>query len=366
MKKLGFLMPLLAMALMLASTATTYAQVIAYDNGVQPGNQNYPASLGNDFTVNSPILVTSLGAFASGGAAGFTGTITVGIYSTTSMLLVTPTISFSGSSASSAGTYINGDWFKPLSPAVVLPPGNYSIVAVGFTADLDGNSTGGGYTPATQNTGGGLITFSPNGRYDANTADTTLTFPTDTIGNPFQFLAGTFQFKKVKAYSVTYYSNANTANAPDATLRIINDGSTAGNLFADIYVFDDSEELQECCGCVITPDGLLSESVNKNLTANPLTGIKPTRGVIKVITDSGVTSSVSESPANAGLIPLSTGLSGWATHVQKLASGFAVSEGELGDGNLATSEEVMLQELCYFDAQLSGKSCTCTLEDNDF
>jgi hypothetical protein len=167
-------------------------------------------------------------------------------------------------------------------------------------------------------------------------------------------------------YFVTYYSNANAANAPDATLRIINDGATGASMFADIYVFDDSEELQECCGCVITPDGLLSESVNKNLTANPITGIKPTRGVIKIIPDAGLTSSVAESPANAGHIPLSAGLSGWATHVQKLASGFAVSEGELAGADLSPSEEVLLQELCYFDAQLSGKSCTCTVEDNDF
>ena len=78
-------------------------------------------------------------------------------------------------------------------------------------------------------------------------------------------------------------------------------------------------------------DGLLSESVDKNLTANPITGIKPTRGVIKVITDGGTVSSVSEPPANAGRIPLSTGLHGWATHVQKLTAGFAVTEGELAD-----------------------------------
>src|ERR1017187_10883407 len=85
-------------------------------------------------------------------------------------------------------------------------------------------------------------------------------------------------------YFTTYFSNANTANAPDATIRAINDGSYAGgNLYADIFVFDDSEELTECCSCLITPDGLLSESVNNNLTANPITGIKPTRGVIKII-----------------------------------------------------------------------------------
>src|ERR1039458_8244041 len=125
-----------------------------------------------------------------------------------------------------------------------------------------------------------------------------------------------------------YFSNANTPNAPDATVRIINDGDTETNLYAAIYVFDDSEELQECCSCVITPDGLLSESVNNNLTANPLTGIKPTRGVIKV---------VSSTSADPNIIAPQTGLRAWATHIQKAPSGFAVTETLFADSNLVST-----------------------------
>ena len=54
-------------------------------------------------------------------------------------------------------------------------------------------------------------------------------------------------------YFTTYYSNANAAAAPDATVRIVNDGESGGNLYAAIYVFNDSEELQECCACLVTP-----------------------------------------------------------------------------------------------------------------
>jgi hypothetical protein len=163
-------------------------------------------------------------------------------------------------------------------------------------------------------------------------------------------------------YFVTYYSNANTANAPDATVRAVNDGDTENNLWASIYVFDDSEELTECCSCVITPDGLLSESVNKNLTAAPLTGIKPTRGVIKII------SSAIESDVNTGFIPNvpTAGIRAWATHVQKLTSGFAVTETAFADSNLASSEQGLLEALCLFDHRLSGHPCTCTPEDSDF
>src|SRR5271154_5198244 len=78
-------------------------------------------------------------------------------------------------------------------------------------------------------------------------------------------------------YFVTYFSNANTAGAPDETMRIVNDGDQAttaiegaenGPLWASLYVLDDSQEMEECCSCEVTADGLTSESVNKQLTAS--------------------------------------------------------------------------------------------------
>src|SRR5208283_121348 len=87
-------------------------------------------------------------------------------------------------------------------------------------------------------------------------------------------------------YFTTFYANANIAGVPDSTLRIVNDGSSGGNLWASFYVFDDSQELQECCSCEVSADGLLSESVNKELLANSLTGKVNHVGVIKVISSS--------------------------------------------------------------------------------
>jgi len=160
-------------------------------------------------------------------------------------------------------------------------------------------------------------------------------------------------------YFTTYYSNANTSGAPDGTVRIINDGDTGGSLYAAFYVFDDSEELTECCACVVTPDGLLSESVNKNLTANPLTGRINSRGVIKVI------SSASGDDTN---VKPTAGLREWATHIQKTGGSpaYAVTETLAADSNLAAGEQTLLQELCYFDGLLSGTPCSCTPEDHDF
>lgn len=165
-------------------------------------------------------------------------------------------------------------------------------------------------------------------------------------------------------YFVTYFSN-NVAGAPDATLRFINDGSgtldddPGINLWAAIYVFDDSQELQACGACEITPDGILSEDVKTELTNNPLTGRVPTRGVIKVI-------SSSTSLANA--THPTAGLRGWATHIQKATSGYATTEAPVADANLAGSEIGILDNLCYY-AQLLGSgqgTITCTPEDHDF
>ena len=175
-------------------------------------------------------------------------------------------------------------------------------------------------------------------------------------------------------YFTSYYSKANAAGVPDATVRVINDGDTTLPLWAAIYVFDDSEELQECCACQVTPDGLLSESVNLNLTADPITNRKPTRGVIKII------SSNSDDPTN----PAPTaGLRVWASHVQgtkvtlspggpvipSVAGPFFVTETLAADSNLTTgpgSEAELLGLLCFYTIPLSGQPCTCTQEDMDF
>jgi hypothetical protein len=178
-------------------------------------------------------------------------------------------------------------------------------------------------------------------------------------------------------YFVTYYSNANvsvptvkksgtTGVAPDAVVRVINDGDTGGNLWASYYVFDDSQELQECCSCFVSPDGINSEDVNYDLLGNVLTGKATSKGVIKVIS-----SSVGDATANKP----TAGLRGFATHIQIAnpnanggSGAYFVTEAPLADANLASGEETMLELLCKFAVILgSGRgTCSCTPEDYDF
>ena len=168
-------------------------------------------------------------------------------------------------------------------------------------------------------------------------------------------------------YFVTYYSNANTSGAPQGVLRLINDGDAStsqiegrpnGNLWASIYVFDDSQEMLECCNCFISADGLLSEWVNRELTGNTLTGRTPTRGVIKIISSAG------DDPTNNNL---HAGIHGTMTHVQ-VTSPYTLTEAPLSDANLVSAEQSALQQSCSFAITLgSGQgTCSCTPEDQDF
>ena len=161
------------------------------------------------------------------------------------------------------------------------------------------------------------------------------------------------------SYFVTYFSNNAVSGAPDATVRLVNDGDTGSNVWADFYVFDDSEELSECCSCLVTPDGLLSEDVKTQLTANPLSGPVRKVGVIKVISDCGG-NVTSPRPMPA--------LRGFATHIQKAACGFAVTETPLADSNYSSYEAGALGPICGILLQLGSGygSCTCTQEDHDF
>ena len=73
----------------------------------------------------------------------------------------------------------------------------------------------------------------------------------------------------------TYYQT--TGSNGDNIINLVNPTGPTSDLLvglseydacAMIYVFDTNENLGECCGCPITAQGLLSLSVEKNLTAN--------------------------------------------------------------------------------------------------
>ncbi len=168
-------------------------------------------------------------------------------------------------------------------------------------------------------------------------------------------------------YTVDYYANANTAGAPDATVRIVNPGTAddpasngkeARDLCALIYVFDANQEMSECCGCYISANGLLTLSVNKNLTSNPLLGTKLQTGVIKIVSSTQKFNPLGCDPTVIGPMP---SLRAWTTHIQnKVGTAFPSTEGESQSAVLGAGEKADLAEDCKVLEELGSGAGMCT------
>jgi hypothetical protein len=181
--------------------------------------------------------------------------------------------------------------------------------------------------------------------------DTTISVSSDSV-------AGSAHVTVKPVLAVSYFSNAHTSGFADATIRLTNPGVTGGNLCAEIYVFDQSQQLSECCGCLVSPDGLRTLSVNTDLTGNPLIGVQSTTGVIKIVP---ADASVNPSCNPTAIAPLAS-LVAWSTNIQKqTASAFAVTEATFQLGPLGDDELAALQNQCSFASTLgSGQGvCSC-------
>jgi len=161
---------------------------------------------------------------------------------------------------------------------------------------------------------------------------------------------------------VDYFSNANTAGAPDGTLRITDPGTTGGNLCAAIYVFDQYQELSECCSCLVTPNGLATFSINKNLTANPLTGVKLETGTIRIVATTAkvVSGNTCVQPTNLNPTPT---VRAWSTHIQN--STFAETETASQDATFSAGEQNQLQNECYAVSLVGSGAGICSCGTGD-
>ena len=199
----------------LAAAAVTYlaapanaAPVVVYQDLIVPagatqtpivggsidGLQDWSGRLGMDFTVNTSIVVTALGAFDNGDPSRLAGVngngVTVGIFNLGTGLQV-------GSSAyfDQFGSYtqILGDAFQTVA-SFILTPGDYSIVAVDDRNYNQGYFGGSNVYQVTNNLGG-AITFGGPSRYDSISS---LGIPSTIDGQPAnRYGAGTFMASAV-------------------------------------------------------------------------------------------------------------------------------------------------------------------------
>src|ERR1017187_7343064 len=140
-----------------------------------------------------------------------------------------------------------------------------------------------------------------------------------------------------------YGGPGHSGGTGDALLRIvdagnwhsISDGLTVASgsttdpgtvdLCANIYVFNDQQEMQECCSCPLTANSLTTLSVITELTSNPANPTESlSAGVIKIL-GSNPSAGCSDTPGavTAGTLTaanLAGGLHAWINHTEAMAS----------------------------------------------
>jgi hypothetical protein len=177
------------------------------------------------------------------------------------------------------------------------------------------------------------------------------------------------------SYQVKYAANL---TAGDSIINLTNAGSNGGNegsddICANVYVFDDGQELIACCSCLLTPNHLQYLSVKGDLVSNTLTPGIPTDvtvGLIATSAGNGDTCNPSQlsgrtdSDGSTWDVHTVQGLRAWGTTLHALpTTGYTVTETEFAFAPLSRSELGKMVQYCGFiqgDGSGYGICGSCT------
>jgi YVTN family beta-propeller protein len=124
----------------------------------------------------------------------------------------------------------------------------------------------------------------------SNTVSTTV--PEGNGSGPYAVAITTPALANDTAFQISYAANLNigesyiditNTGANGASLLGPGFGATEGDICANVYAFDPSEELIACCSCLLTPDQTVNLGVNRDLTVKTLTGVPETSVTIKLL-----------------------------------------------------------------------------------
>ena len=145
--------------------------------------------------------------------------------------------------------------------------------------------------------------------------------------------------------------NITNSGANGASLFGPGFGGAAGNICVNVYAFSPDEQLVSCCSCLVTPNGLVSLSVNNDLISNTLTGVRPSSVVVKLVStlaggDGGTGTSCTNSAATGGT--LAKGMLAWGTtiHAAAAAGTFATTETAFSPASLSAGELASITNRC--------------------
>jgi hypothetical protein len=163
---------------------------------------------------------------------------------------------------------------------------------------------------------------------------------------------------------IDYFINANSGQ-PFANVQVTNTDLSGGNLCAAFYVFDPQQEMSECCSCNVTPNGLLTLSVDNNLVNNPVSVGPPlTTGTIWLVSASGNAKGACLTYPDK--VTPTAGLRAWVTHVESTGAGplglypFAIWGDAMQDESLSVTELAALETQCKAISLLGSGAGVCT------
>lgn len=165
-------------------------------------------------------------------------------------------------------------------------------------------------------------------------------------------------------YKIAYASNLTHG---DAVVDLTNAGTQSGNdpegrMCVNVYTFDPAEEMVSCCACLVTPNSLMSLSVNQDLVHNALTPGTVDAVVIKLLSTvsngdlcnaAGPFQTNPVTPTNPG--DLADGLLAWvdSLHLNTRVKFYQKTERAFQNAGLSSSELDKLTSTCGF-IQASG------------
>jgi len=172
---------------------------------------------------------------------------------------------------------------------------------------------------------------------------------------------------RAPAFLVRYASNL---TAGDSVINITNTGANgaslfgpgfgtaAGNICVDVYAFSPDEQLISCCSCLVTPNGLVNLTGNRDLVSNTLTGIRPNSMVVKLLATlagtGGSGTSCSNSAATAVRANVVPGMLAWGATLHSstaidpplAGTAFSITETPFLPATLSAAEFASITNRC--------------------
>ena len=164
-------------------------------------------------------------------------------------------------------------------------------------------------------------------------------------------------------YQLRYAANLNVDDGTQSVINITNSGAASstgfpvqnGDICVNVYAYSPDEQLISCCSCLVTPNGLVSLSVKRDLTSNTLTPIVPSAASIALVAARRTGSNACDPGTFTSTTELAKGMEAWGTSIHALPitpgtppGTYGVSETPFSKASLSQMQLNRMAQLCTF------------------